>query len=113
MTRVLVVAVSAVVLSGCGIFSASSACDFREAAGSSAEPRCQERLNTVSAEAFKAACGVSGGKASDGTCPRAGVVAGCMIGVQGDGSKVNDWFYAPKTRSDVMSECGSAPFLEP
>ncbi len=113
MTRMLVVAVSAVVLSGCGIFSGSSACDFREGSSNGPEPRCQERVETVSADVFKAACGVAGGKSSDGKCPREGVVAGCMIGVQGDGSKVNDWYYAPKTRSEVMSECGSDPFLEP
>lgn len=113
MTRVLVVAVSAVVLSGCGVLGGSSACDFRQGSVNGPEPRCQERVNTISAEAFKGACKVAGGISSDGTCPREGVVAGCMIGVQGDGSKVNDWYYAPKTRADVMSECGSDPFLEP
>lgn len=113
MTRILVVAVSAVVLSGCGLFNASSACDFREGSANGAEPRCQERVNTISAEAFKGACTVSGGKPSDGTCPRDGSVAGCMIGVQGDGSKVNDWYYAPRTRAEVTSDCGSDPFLEP
>lgn len=113
MTRILFFAACTLVLSGCGVFGGSSACDFREGSSNGPEPRCQERVDTISAEVFKGACTAAGGKPSDGTCPREGVVAGCMIGVQGDGSKVNDWYYAPKTRADVMNECGSDPFLEP
>jgi hypothetical protein len=37
------------------------------------------------------------------------------LGTQGDGSKVNDWYYAPKTREEAQMECSrdSAKFLEP
>ncbi len=113
MTRFLLAAFGAVVLSGCGAFGGSSFCDFRQGSSNGPEPRCQQRVNTISAEVFKGACTAAGGMPSSGTCPREGVVAGCFIGTQGDGSKVNDWYCAPKTRADVMSECGNDPFLEP
>lgn len=112
MTRLLLVAAMAVVVQGCGLLG-SGACDFRDGSANGPENRCQERVQTVSAEPFKAACTALGAKPSDGTCPRQGVVGGCFIGAQGDGSKVNDWYYAPLTREDVMRECGSDPFLEP
>ena len=102
MTRFLLAAFGAVVLSGCGAFGGSSFCDFRQGSSNGPEPRCQERVNTISAEVFKGACTAAGGMPSSGTCPREGVVAGCFIGTQGDGSKVNDWYYAPKTRADVV-----------
>ena len=89
MTRFLLAAFGAVVLSGCGAFGGSSFCDFRQGSSNGPEPRCQERVNTISAEVFKGACTAAGGIPSSGTCPREGVVAGCFIGTQGDGSKVN------------------------
>ena len=95
--------VAAPALSACGIGGGSASCDFRQATNS--EPRCQERVNTVSAETFKAACEPSGGKGADGVCPREGIVAGCMIGKQGDGSEVIDWFYAPETEESVRTDC--------
>ena len=67
----------------------------------------------IAVETFKGACEVSQGKTSDGVCPREGVVGGCFLGNQGDGSKVNDWYYAPKTVEEVKRDCGSDPFLEP
>lgn len=115
MVRLLVSCALLFSLGGCGVLLGSSACDFRGGSVNGPEPRCQERVETISAEAFKGACGVAGGQSTTGTCPRAGSVGGCEIGTQGDGSKVNDWYYAPKTREEVQTECSrdSAKFLEP
>lgn len=101
---------------GCGLaIGPSSACDFRNGSVNGPEPRCQERLNTVSAEAFKAACKAAGGVDSSGECPKSGAVGGCFLGNQGDGSKVNDWYYMPKTVDEVKKECSrdNATFLTP
>ena len=90
-------------VAGCGSLDAH--CDFRAPPKSSA--RCQERLGSAGAFAFKQTCGAAGGTAGDGACPREEIVAGCDIGTQGDGSHVVDWYYAPKTMQDVMSACMS------
>lgn len=114
MTRILISALACFVLSGCGIL-ASSSCDFRDGGANGSEPRCQERVDSLAAEAFKATCGVAQGASANGKCPRTGAVGGCEIGTQGDGSKVNDWYYPPKTRAEVEMECmrDNAKFLEP
>jgi hypothetical protein len=95
-------------LSACGALSASAHCDFDD------HNRCQERLNSLSAEAFKATCTAGQGKPADGPCRTEGKVGGCSLGTQGDGSPVNDWYYAPKTKADAMGSCGSGEtFIEP
>lgn len=102
------------VSTGCGVLGSSS-CDFRDGGANGSEPRCQERVDTLAAAAFKGACSVAQGVSADGKCPRAGAVGGCEIGTQGDGSKVNDWYYPPKTREEAQMECtkDNAKFLEP
>ena len=99
------------VLASCGVVSTSSSCDFPK----ENPPRCQERLDTVSAEAFKGACKVAMGTESTGKCRTEGRVGGCFLGKQGDGSSVNDWYYAPATRADATMECSrnGTSFLEP
>jgi hypothetical protein len=46
---------------------------------------------------------------------RGGSVGGCTVGHQGDGSAVNDWYYAPKTKDEARQECNreEGAFLEP
>jgi hypothetical protein len=114
MTRFLLSAVACFVLSGCGV-SGSASCDFRDGGTNGSEPRCQERVDTLAAEAFKATCGVARGVAANGRCARADSVGGCEVGTQGDGSKVNDWYYPPKTRSDAEADCmrDNGKFLAP
>lgn len=115
MSRILLILL-AVSAAGCGLpIGGSSSCDFRTQSVNGPEPRCQERVNTVSPEAFKAACKAANGVEASGTCPRGGSVGGCFIGSQGDGSKVNDWYYSPKTQAEVKMECArdNATFLEP
>jgi hypothetical protein len=105
----LIVALLCFASSGCGVVSSSSHCTFAK------ENRCQERVNTVSAEAFKGACAAAQGVSADGACPAADRVGGCSLGKQGDGSSVNDWYYAPKMKAEVQDTCtrdGTA-FLEP
>jgi hypothetical protein len=95
-------------LASCGVISTSAHCTFAN------ENRCQERLDTVSAEAFKGACKVAPNAVpADGACPSADRVGGCFLGKQGDGSSVNDWYYPPKTKADAMSECTGGTFIEP
>jgi hypothetical protein len=115
MLRLALLVASAVTLTACGAIGGSSSCDFRTSGANGAEPRCQERVGTLTTEAFKAACKVAQGVSADGACPRTGSVGGCFIGAQGDGSKVNDWYYAPMTADDVKSECSKdgATFLTP
>jgi hypothetical protein len=98
---------------GCGLGTQTGSCDFREGSLNGAEPRCQERVDTIEAETFKAACDASGGEPADGECSREGVVAGCMIGKQGDGSEVIDWYYAPKTVEEVESDCDDGELRQP
>ena len=91
-------------LSGC-FGDAVIACDFRER-----QSRCQERHGTQAANppAFEALCGTSNGDYIDGPCPTAGVVAGCEMG------DVIDWYYAPRTREDVVSSCeGDGDVIDP
>jgi hypothetical protein len=88
-------------LAHCG--SGDAHCDFQ----AKGQARCQERLGTVAAFAFKQTCSASLGDSGDGPCPRENIVAGCDIGTQGDGSHVTDWYYSPKTMSDVVSACMS------
>ena len=93
----------------------SSSCDFRDGGANGPEPRCQERVETLAPDACTGACAVAPGASATGKCPRPDAVGGCEIGTQGDGSKVNDWYYPPKTRADVQMECmkDNAKFLEP
>lgn len=93
----------AVLLSLCACGKGSASCDFRDA-----EPRCQERVETLDTTGFKATCDAAGGKSADGLCPRDGIVAGCVIGDQSDGSEVIDWFYAPKSQTEVKTACDNA-----
>lgn len=115
MIRVFALCSVLLVAGGCGGLLGSSSCDFRDGSVNGPEPRCQERVDTLAADAFKGACAAAMGKSATGACPRAGAVGGCEIGTQGDGSKVNDWYYAPKTREEAQMECSrdSAKFLEP
>jgi hypothetical protein len=87
-------------------------CDFRGDSVNGPEPRCQER-SQLGAFGFAESCGVAGGEALEGGCPTEGIVAGCNIGAQGDGSPVIDWYYAPETVESVQIECGNDEFLEP
>ncbi|MCY1081499.1 hypothetical protein [Archangium lansingense] len=99
-----------------GIETSSAHCDFRQSGPNGREDRCQERVEVIKGgiEPFKGLCTSIGAVAGDGPCPREGVVGGCFIGEQGDGSDVNDWYYAPMTREDVRGKCTSRePFLEP
>ena len=97
------------VLVSCGAVATSAHCDFPN----ETPVRCQERLNTVSAEAFKGACKAAGTD-GNGACRTDGRVGGCFLGLQGDGSKVNDWYYAPATRDDAIKECSrNGSFIEP
>ena len=114
---------SIALLVGCGNLGdligadSSSHCDFREATVATPEPRCQERLNTrpEPAELLKQTCNGVGGRSGDGGCPREGVVGGCFVGEQGDGSDINDWYYAPTTKDEAMAECADedGTWLEP
>jgi hypothetical protein len=93
----------------------SAHCDMRQDGETSlSRLKCQERLNSLASAAFKATCSaIPNAKAGDGSCPSANKVGGCQEGAQGDGSKINDWYYAPATVEQVKAECGSSPFLSP
>ena len=100
----------ALALSGCGVIAGSAHCTFEKSSGN----RCQERLDSLNAAAFKATGSTAGGVCGDGACPTADRVGGCLLGKQGDGSPINDWYYAPKTKADAMAECDTGEtFLEP
>lgn len=113
---------AAVGLSACGIFGGDGACDFRQCTGiSSCEPRCQEYKGSVASGTLQATCASIGGKAISGLCPREGIIGGCQLGLQGDGSKPVDWYYfkAPSqpgyadgiaTVEDVKRECKQGTF---
>lgn len=75
------------------VIGGNAACDFREGSVNGPEARCQEYENSVAAETFKATCTSIKGKAIDGLCPREGVLGGCILGTQGDGSQPIDWYY--------------------
>jgi hypothetical protein len=92
---------AALLLSACTL-APSAWCDLRPV-----EARCQERLNSVSAETFKGTCATGMGKAGDGECPKTDQVGGCDLGKQGDGSTVRDWYYPPETVEQVMQQCSS------
>jgi hypothetical protein len=98
----LVVALS---LAGCAL-APSAWCDFRPR-----EARCQESANSVSAEQFKGVCAGFSGIAGDGDCPTAGRVGGCSLGLQGDGSKLYDWYYPPETLRSVVEKCNASGSL--
>lgn len=103
-------------LSGCGIGVGGSAfCDFRTGSSNGPKPRWQERVNSIAGETFKAACKGLQGAEGSGTCPRDNTVGGCTIGTQGDGSKVNDWYYPPTTLDEAKKTCASdnGTFLNP
>lgn len=114
MKKLLLVLIASTSVSSCGALSALggyAACDFRKGSLNGAENRCQER-HGVSASAFKGACSAAGGMSSDGRCPSAGVVGGCNLGTQGDGTEVLDWYYSPDTAVTTKSNCGSDTFVE-
>ena len=96
-------------VSGCTL-APSAYCDFRPT-----EARCQERLNSTSAETFKGTCAAANGVAGDGLCPTKDQVGGCALGGEGDGSKLNDWYYPPETQASVVQRCtaGGNMFLDP
>lgn len=79
-------------------------CDFREEDDEWGDARCQERSG-FSTPAFMQLCEVSGGKVVEGGCPTEGIVAGCNQGMQGDGTAVIDWYYAPETVESVTLIC--------
>ena len=107
--RAWVLTAMAALTAGC-----SSYCDFRQGSVNGAEGRCQERVNTIATEAFKAACTAAQGAPGNGACPRDGVIGGCYLGAQGDGSKVNDWYYAPMTVDEAKRACsGDGTWLDP
>lgn len=98
----------ALLLAGCG--GATTSCDFRNGSVNGAEPRCQEWQNSIVGPTgtYKTTCGIAQGEYRDSECPRDGIVAGCEQNANNaDGSKVIDWYYAPKTAEVVMSECKS------
>ncbi len=97
------VVVVVVTAAGCG---GAVGCDFRQK--DNPEDRCQERRN-IQSVGFDAACQALSGKAVDGGCPTDGIVAGCAL--SGD---ITDWYYAPKTRDDVVSACdGDGDVIDP
>ena len=96
--RTIIVAVLSISAVGCSAY-----CDFRP----NNKTRCQERLNTFAAFEFKQVCTTAKGTSGDGACPRDGVIGGCFEGAQGDGSKVNDWYYSPQTVDDAKAACAS------
>jgi len=97
-------------LVGCG--GTKVGCDFRESGANGPEPRCQERSGLSSA-LFGNFCELLEGDNVSGGCPEDGIVAGCDIGAQGDGTRVIDWYYAPKTREDVEAECEDGDVVDP
>ncbi len=115
MTRLAALLVLAATAVSCGAIGGSSSWDFRTSSVNGPEPRCQERVGTLTTEAFKGACKVAGGASTNGQCPRTTSVGGCFIGAQGDGSKVNDWYYPPQTTDEVKAQCAkdNATFLTP
>jgi hypothetical protein len=107
--RTILLAALSLVATGCSAY-----CDFHSGS-TRTEDRCQERLNTFAAAAFKATCSAAQGTAGDGACPTDGRIGGCFLGAQGDGSKVNDWYYAPKTVEDAKNQCAgdNGTWLDP
>jgi hypothetical protein len=101
------------VLCSCQALAPSAHCDFRQAGDGDA--RCQERLNSVAVEVFKGTCGSGRGIASDGPCPVDDRVGGCEFEGEGDGSKLNDWYYPPRTQAEAVQICASAggTYLDP
>lgn len=101
---------SLLVAAGCGVTDAH--CDFKDSAGKL--KRCQERLGSLANAGFKATGGAAGGTCSDGPCVRTGAVGGCYMGDQGDGSKINDWYYLG-TSADATKTCSDdkGTFLTP
>jgi hypothetical protein len=88
--------------SACGVAGAVG-CDFREGGANGAEDRCQER-GGLGASVFGATCEALQGKVAQGGCPREGIVVGCQVGQEGDGTPVIDWYYAPTTREEVETQ---------
>jgi hypothetical protein len=88
--------------SACGVEGAVG-CDFREGGANGAEDRCQERSG-LGAPVFSAACETLQGTVVEGGCPREGIVVGCQVGEEGDGTPVIDWYYAPMTREEVETQ---------
>ncbi len=101
--RLAFVALSLLLASACD-FGLSSGCDFRDATLASPEPRCQERSGLSSA-AFGAMCDGLGGETVKDGCDTTDAIVGCDIGSQGDGTKVIDWYYDPKTREEAEADC--------
>lgn len=101
--RLILLALSLLTASACD-FGLASGCDLRNATLASPEPRCQERSGLSSA-AFGAFCDGLGGEKVKGGCDTEGIVAGCDIGAQGDGTRVIDWYYAPTTEDEVADNC--------
>ena len=90
-------------------------CDFRKGSSNGPEDRCQELVPGApqAGEMHKAACLTAQATPGDGLCPREGVVGGCDLGKQLDGTETRDWYYAPMTREEARSSCGDDTPLDP
>src|SRR5450432_3403126 len=98
-----------VALAGCGK-SGTVSCDY-----SATAPRCEERVQTIDVDDFELKCSAAAGTPKSGACPAEGKSGGCALGPTGDGSVVNDWYYAPLEQTDISQICfnDSATFLPP
>ena len=109
--RLITLALAALVtvsFAACGAGIVGS-CDFRDGSVNGAEPRCQEWSSSPTfglPDTYKLACDSAKGKYATTGCPRTSIVAGCQL-TAGDGSKVYNWYYAPKTVDQVTTECQS------
>jgi len=80
----------------------TTGCDFRKDSVNGPEPRCQERSGLQGGQTFATTCEGLEGEAIDGGCPKEGIVLGCALQ---DDESVIDWYYAPKTKEEVMADC--------
>jgi hypothetical protein len=96
------------VVSGCGALEKTSGCDFRPK-----KPRCQERTVALTSQTvWEATCkAIPDSIYQDSGCPRDGIVGGCDVSEPAN--PIIDWYYAPKTVAEVMTECAGKPFKTP
>ncbi len=91
-------------LSACGSLVGDYSCDLRPK-----NPQCTDWRNligpTVTQEALCKTLNTAGGSGVFAAvkCPLEGTVGGCQTNT-GAGLQTN-WFYAPRTTSDVQAEC--------
>jgi hypothetical protein len=80
---------------------------------------CQDVQSTVAASQFSDDCRLHlGATPGQGLCPRAGIVAGCLLDKKnGDDSIVHDWYYDESSvlgdGGDDAGPDGQAPFAPP